>query len=240
MDKISAYNAYQKNYYENTLKNKKPGEENAVKKEDTVNKKENVNQNSQVNLSNDAKALLKELQKKYGNMDFIIADYETDEEASSLLSRGTKEYSVLIDPDLLEEMAKDSSVKEKYIGILEDSTGKLEDIKKQLGDDADLVTKLGISVKDDGTVSFFAELEKLGEKQKERLERSKEAKEAAAKEEKKAEEKKAEETALETKKSVYLQADNITELLEKIKEIDWSKVQKEEVLSTGGKFDLSI
>ena len=52
-------------------------------------------------------------------MDFIVADYESEEEASAYLSRGTKEYSVLIDPELLEEMAADGKTKEKqeiYIG----------------------------------------------------------------------------------------------------------------------------
>ena len=34
-----------------------------------------------------------EIQKTYSNMDFMVADYESDEEAASYLSRSTKEYS---------------------------------------------------------------------------------------------------------------------------------------------------
>ena len=65
-------------------------------------------------LSDAARALLKELQKKYGNMDFIVAKYETEEEASSYLSRSTKEFGVLLDPDELEEMAVDPEVRKQY------------------------------------------------------------------------------------------------------------------------------
>lgn len=47
-------------------------------------------------LSKAAQNLLKELKKTYSNMDFIVADFETDEEAASLMSRGTAEYSAQI------------------------------------------------------------------------------------------------------------------------------------------------
>ena len=39
---------------------------------------------TEVQLSDKAKALLEELKSKYGNMDFFIADYSTEEEAQSL------------------------------------------------------------------------------------------------------------------------------------------------------------
>ena len=37
-------------------------------------------------------------------MDFMVAEYEGDDEAAEYLSRGTKDYSVLIEPELLEKM----------------------------------------------------------------------------------------------------------------------------------------
>ena len=55
------------------------------------------------------------MQKKYGDRDFFVADYSSDDEAQRYLSRGSKEYSVLIEPELLEKMAADESVKEKYL-----------------------------------------------------------------------------------------------------------------------------
>ena len=73
------------------------------------------------------------------NWDFFIANYSSDEEAQEYLSRGTKEYSVLIEPELLEEMAKDAETKEKYFGIIEDGTRQLDKIKEDLKEFLDLV-----------------------------------------------------------------------------------------------------
>ena len=48
-----------------------------------------------VELSAKAQKLLEQLKKTYGNMDFMVADYKDQEDARSILSRGTKEFSVL-------------------------------------------------------------------------------------------------------------------------------------------------
>jgi len=239
MDKIGAYGAY-KNMYENTIKNGNVNKDASADKAVAVSKNENVAKPQQVNLSEKAKNLLKELQKKYGNMDFMIANYETDEEAAEIMSRGTKEFSVLIEPEVLEEMAADESVKEKYIGILEDSMKQLDSVKEQLGDDAKDVKRIGITVGEDGSVKFFAELEKASEKQRERIEKNKEAKAEEAKAEKAEKAAEKPETLAEQKKKAYVQAETIEELVEKIKEINWDKIQKEEVAYTGSKIDFTI
>ena len=88
----------------------------------------------QTKLSDGAKAVLKELQQKYGNMDFFVGDSGA-EDASEIMSRGTKEYSVMIEPEILEEMANDPAAKEKYMGIIDDSTGQLNKIKDQMADE---------------------------------------------------------------------------------------------------------
>ena len=239
MDKIGAYGAY-KNMYENTIKNGNVNKDASADKAVAVSKNENVAKPQQVNLSEKAKNLLKELQKKYGNMDFMIANYETDEEAAEIMSRGTKEFSVLIEPEVLEQMAADESVKEKYIGILEDSMKQLDSVKEQLGDDAKDVKRIGITVGEDGSVKFFAELEKASEKQRERIEKNKEAKAEEAKAEKAEKAAEKPETIAEQKKKAYVQAETIEELVEKIKEINWDKIQKEEVAYTGSKIDFTI
>ena len=66
-------------------------------------------------LSKAAQNLLKELKKTYSNMDFIVADFETDEEAASLMSRGTAEYSALFTPEVLEKMAGARTARRKDI-----------------------------------------------------------------------------------------------------------------------------
>lgn len=231
MSKVEGYGAYQNSIY-NTVKNNTAKKAEKTDKADKTEKKE-----SKVELSKNAKKLLEELKKTYKNMDFIVADYESDEEAASYLSRGTKEYSVLIDPETLEEMAADKDVKEQYTGILEDAVGQLKDMENQLGDKKDDVAHLGISIGKDGQVSYFAELEKAGERQKEFVERTRESK----KEERAAQAKKAEERAAgERIKRTRVEADSVEELLDKIKAVDWNQVKAEEKQVTGSKFDFTI
>ena len=221
MNKIDAYSVYQNSYYENSVNKKGKNEKSQKAKTEETKKKDKVE------LSDRAKALLQELQKTYGNMDFIVADYETDEEAAAYLSRGTKEYSVLIEPELLEEMAADESVKEKYLGIIDGARQDLQSAKEQLGEEGKDITRLGISIDKDGTVSYFAELETLSEKRQEHLEKVKENK-------------KAEKTEQERTKKAKVRAESLEELLEKIKNIDWDAIKEEEKATTGNKFDYSI
>lgn len=231
MSKVEGYGVYQNSYYNNAVKNSTAKETGKADKANKTEKKDKVQ------LSNKAKKLLEELKKDYKNMDFIIADYETDEEAASYLSRGTKEYSVLIDPETLEEMAADEDTKAKYTGILEDAVGQLKDMESKLGDKKEEVTHLGISIGKDGQVSYFAELEKAGERQKEFIERTRESK----KEERAEQAKKAEEKASgERTKKTRVEADSVDELLEKIKSVDWDQIKSEGIPTTGGKFDFSI
>lgn len=235
MSKVEGYGVYQNNYYNTTVNSRSAKE---AKKTDKANEADKTEKKEQVQLSDKAKKLLEELQKKYGNMDFIVANYETDEEAAEYLSRGTKEYSVLIDPETLEEMAADEEAKEKYIGILEDSVSQLKDMKEQLGDKQGEVTHLGISVGKDGSVSYFADLERMGEKQKEWIEKSIESK----KEERSEREKKAQEelASHERTQKTRVQAGSIEELLEKINAVDWDQIKSEEKAAAGSKFDFSV
>lgn len=231
MSIIEGYGAYQRNYYENTVNDRTSKESiksNKAKTEKSGKKDEPVR------LSKKAQKLLEELKKTYGNMDFIVANYDSDEEAAAYLSRGTKEYSVLIDPETLEEMAADKETKDKYIGILEDSVGQLSNMKDRIGDQKDEIKSIGISIDKEGNVSFFAELERAGERQKEFIKRSGERRA----EEKAAESKKAYEH--DRTKRTFVYADSVEELLEKIKSVDWNKIKEEEPGQTGSKFDFSI
>lgn len=234
MSKIEGYGVYQKSLYENSVKSKKAKEEKKTDKTDKTEK------NSQVELSDKAKKLLEQLRKTYGNMDFMVADYESEEEAAKYLSRGTKEYSVLIEPELLEEMASDEETKEKYLGILNDATDKLSKMKEQLGDKKDEVIHMGVSVGKDGTVSYFAELEKVSEKQRERIEKAREEKKEAAKEEEKEAAGAVGKSISGKAKKTTVKASSVEELLEKIRNVDWSTVKSGEMTESGSRFDLKV
>lgn len=216
MNKVNSYGAYQSSFYDSAVKNKKEQE-----KTKAAEKQEEIRKTKQPELSSRAKKLLKELQKKYGNMDFMVGSYDTDEEAAAYLSRGTKEYSVLIDPEELEKMASDEETKKKYLGMLEEATGKLDQMKNQLGEHKDEVTHTGVSIGKDGTMSFFADLEKVSEKQRERIEKKREEK-------------------ADSVKRTRVKATSTQELLKKIKQVDWSKIKEERVQENGRRFDYSI
>lgn len=249
MNKIGNFGAYQNRYFESAVKKQKQ-KEKAKSKEV---KSGEAAKKASPKLSQKAQALLEELKKKYGNMDFMVANYDSDEEAASYLSRGTKEYSVLIEPEILEEMAADSDVRDKYVGMIDDATAKLSDMKEQLGDKKDEVKSLGVSIGKDGTVSYFAELEKSGEMQRERIEKGRADRKADKKAaDKKAADKKAEDRAAQKLadraagnhaalpdriRRVRVTAGSVEELLDKINNVDWRERKEEE---RGSLFDYSI
>ena len=231
MNRVGGYEAYQNSLYERTKTAKETDAAGAVKSSPTNslekgNRMSETAKSDRVILSEDAKNLLKELKKKYGNMNFVIANYETDEEAEQYLSRGTGEYSVLLTPDELEKMAADEDYKRQNLGILDDAISKLDEMKAQLGGKGEAVSRIGIAIDSEGKISYFAELEKVNEKQRERIEK---------KREKSRDESRVE--SREKSKRTMVRADSVEALLERIEEVDWSAVKEEEKQLQGHKID---
>lgn len=243
MNGVGSYNTMQKNIYSSSAQSRRTAKADD-KKADRTKKADN----SSVQLSDKAKALLQELKKTYSNMDFFVADYESDEEASEYLSRGSKDYSVLIDPEELERMANDEDVKKQNLSLLDEAVGKLGEIKEELKESGreDEVVSLGVSIGKDGQVSYFAELEKAGERQKEFVDKIREDKKEAAKEA--AKEAEAERTGrgqdkynYEHSKRTTVSANSVEELLEKIKGLNWDDVKEETTIPMpGGRFDFTV
>ena len=132
--------------------------------------------------------------------------------------------------------------------MINDALEKFKQLKEQLanketedgqnGASYDDIVKVGIAFHDDGTVSYFAELEKSTAKQKERIE---DAKDAKAEEKKKATKKEKAADQKETvKKKTKVQASSYEELLDKLQKVDWNTVKEEATRSVGQKFDLSV
>lgn len=243
MNKVSGYNVYQNNYYDQSVKNRKDADK--ASKTGSAKKTNNTKKtgNTPVQLSEKAKALLQELKKTYSNMDFMVADYESEEEAASYLARGTKEYSVLIDAEELERMASDDDVKKQNLSLLDEAVGKLDEVKDQLGDHKDEVVRMGISIGKDGEMSFFAELEKVSERQKEFVDKIREdKKEASAKAEAdKADPRQAHRYNYDRSKRTTVYASSAEELIDKISNVDWDSIKEETTLPTpGGHFSYSI
>lgn len=239
MNKVNGYGLYQNNYYD-TAVNRKNQSKTSKSNSSRTDKTRKTDNN--VQLSDRAKALLQELKKTYSNMDFMVADYESEEEAASYLNRGSKEYSVLIDPEELERMASDDNVKEQNLSILDNAVGKLDEMKNQLGDKENEVVRMGISIGKNGEVSYFAELEKAGERQKEFVDRIRENKKESAKEaDAKTDSKAHGRYDYEHSKRTTLYASTAEELLDKIKNVDWDDIREETIIPTsGGRFDFTV
>lgn len=243
MNKVSGYNVYQNNYYDQSVKNRKESDKSSrtdSSKKTNSTKKTN---NNRVQLSDKAKALLQELKKTYSNMDFMVADYESEEEAASYLSRGTKEYSVLIDAEELERMASDDDIKNQNLSLLDEAVGKLDEVKDQLGEHKDEVMRIGISIGKDGEMSFFAELEKVSERQKEFIDKIwEDKKEASEKSESdKTDPRQAHHYNYDRSKRTTVYASSAEELIDKISNVDWDSIKEETSLPTpGGHFNYSV
>ncbi|MCI8323239.1 MAG: hypothetical protein HFI54_06285 [Lachnospiraceae bacterium] len=235
MNGIGSYNAMQKNIYGAAAQSRKTAKADDKKTDET--KKTNSNS---VQLSDKAKALLQELKKTYNNADIYVAEYETDEEAAEYLSRGSKDFSVLIDPEELERMAADDEVKKKNLNLLDESLGKLSEMKEELKETGreDEVVTLGVNIGKDGQVSYFAELEKSGERTKEFVDKMLEdKKEANAEKADKVQDK----YNFEHSKRATVSANSVEELLEQIKNFNWDNVKEETSIPMPGKnFDFTV
>lgn len=185
-------------------------------------------ENSGPKLSERAQKLLDELKEKFGNTDFFVADYSSEEEASRILSATEKEYGVLMTADELEKMAADEEYKDKIIGIIEQGQSTIDEFKNSLSEEElASVKSVGFTVSDDGTMKFFAELQKQSEQNAERIEK--------IREERRSEEKKTEEN-IEKKIDEnegrfpmvrrFVKADSIKELAEVLRDFLAAKEEK--------------
>jgi hypothetical protein len=196
MSKVSGYGAYQQASYMSSAVQKKKDEAKTNKTGSAQNagktKKTGANE-----LSDAAKALLKDLQKQYKDMDFIVAKYGSSEEASSYLARSTKEFGVLLDPDELEEMANDSEVRKQYTDQLDEAVEQLKDMKDKVQLEEGDVLHLGVAIDPYGVKEFFADIEKANSNlhSKQTTNRIKAQKEFETRLAKKAEKKKADQKA---------------------------------------------
>lgn len=155
-------------------------------------------------LSDKAKEYLKTLQQRYSNMDFYVADASSDEEAQSIMSQGTKEYSVLLDADTLEAMANDESVASQYESMIADAAEQLTGLREELTNQGVNIKSVGMQIDSEGKTTYYSildeslsyydkELEKQEKKRADRAEARKQAElEQAKKEETKKNAEKAE------------------------------------------------
>lgn len=207
-----------------------------------------VNGMPEHNLSQKAKKLLDKLRKQYGNMDFFVSDKNSD--MKSMLKNSSKEFSVIFSSEELEKMAEDEDYARKQMDRVNQAVRMSKEINQRYGFTSAYgknagqaeITKIGIAVGDDGTMTFFAELEKSSAKQREYMERNRDKRA----EDKKTAEKKAAEKEKDKRRNEKAESDtriveasSIEDLVWKMNRIDWSNPQKDRV-GEGNRFDYSI
>lgn len=169
-----------------------------------------------IELSDAAMNLLKELREKYGNMEISVAKWSTDEEQDYYARGCEKDYSVLIDPELLEKMAADESVRAEYEAVLDQAGEKSATLKDALGEDVDKIKSFSITIDANGKVSYAVQLIKdFEERNAKRAEDS--VKSAEEIREEKLEERRAKRREEEKECLERITADSMDELIEKIK-----------------------
>lgn len=243
MEISSNYSSYASSYANAANSKKQTAESKAATQTGSI---------GEAGLSKKAQALLEKLRKTYGDMDFMVADFDKGDNAKEILSHGTKEVSVIFSSSELEKMASDEKYEKEYMDRMQGALRMSEQINREFGFTSAFgeksgngeISRIGISFNSDGTTSFFAELEKSSARQREHIEKAREEKRAAKKEQ----EKKAEKEKLEGRylredtgvKRTTVQANSMEELLEKIRGVDWDSVKAENRLQSGGRFDYTI
>lgn len=158
-------------------------------------------------LSKKAAEYYEKLQKKFGNMQFILVseDQKKSAEANAASFASKTKTTVLINEDKIEEMANDENVAKKYESIIANSEKQLPDLKKQLESavGSSNLKGIGMQINDNGAVSFFATVRDQGAASakalKERQAAKKEARKAAEKKAARKEAKEKKEEALKEK-----------------------------------------
>lgn len=239
MEITNNYSNYTSGYASAANSRKQTTESKAATQTDSI---------GEAGLSKGAQALLEKLRKSYSDMDFMVADFDKGDNAKDILSRGTKEVSVIFSSSEFEKMASDEKYEKEYMERVQGALRMSEQINREFGftsafgekSGSSEINRIGISFNSDGTTSFFAELEKSSARQREHIEKAREEKRAARKEQEK--------ERLENRylredagvKRTVIQAGSMEELLEKIRSVDWDSVRAENRPQSGGRFDFTI
>ncbi len=209
-------------------------------------------------LSEKAAKYYEQLKSKYGDMEFVLVSKDKMEEvkANAAAYGSANKTVVLIDEEKLERMAEDEAYRKKYEGIIENGRKDLKAIAEKMTGNSS-IKGFGMQVNDNGTVSFFAAMEKSSASLNEKLAEKRAAKKAEAKAaEKKAGKKEAserlknkirekssdeQETEFDPKNIETITANSVDELLKKIEDFDFAarsdSVMTEYEQQVGGSID---
>lgn len=186
----------------------------------------------EVQLSQKAAKYYEQLQRKYGNMDFVLVSPDKKEQAQAQAGQfaNAGRTVVLIDTDKIEKMAEDEDYRKKYEGIIQNAGNELSKMASSLGSTASAVKTFGVKIDDGGNASYFAVIDRSFAAQRERIQKNREkkaeeAKKSEVKEEKAKEQERIADRKRENKKTedrdsdyVMVTSGSIEELSRKIQD----------------------
>lgn len=110
--------------------------ENAIstydaKKKNAVDDKNNAATIGETQLSEKAQTFLKKLREGYGDMDFFVANFSNGDNAADIMSRSGKAYSVILTVEELEKMASDEKYEKDFMDRLRNARNMAEKINKE-------------------------------------------------------------------------------------------------------------
>lgn len=131
-------------------------------------------------LSKTASSYYEELKAKYGDVEFVLVDDKHTAHAKEYASniRSDKSMIVLISESEVEAMATDEATRNKNEQLISDGLAQMPGLMEQLKESGAEVKSFGMEFNDDGTVSYFAVLDKANAAQKERIENARAEKKA--------------------------------------------------------------
>ena len=200
-----------------------------------------------VNLSDEAKEYYNKLKQKFHNSDFILVskDMKSQVEQNASAYANPNKLVVLIDEEKIERMAADPSYRDKYEGIIAMAELQMAQAGNSIPSSGAAVKNYGMSVDANGTMKYFAVLEKASADQKERIaKKAEERAEEKVKEKKQAEKEEKEKRLEESEEKEYIEieADSLEELLRKLQSYAYANsaknVMTEAEKAVGQNFDL--
>lgn len=187
-------------------------------------------------LSAKAQDFLKNLREANDDMDFFIGNSDSD--VADALGSSEKEYSVVFSAEEIEKMANDEEYARKKLDSVTDAMDMADSIAEQYDFEGNgIKAKIGITFDDEGNTRIFAELEKLSDKQKERIDEARKDRTEDMRKGRGYGEYGAKKEA--TIKRTTLTATGEDELIEKLQKLDWSKITEEIPYTAGGRINLT-
>lgn len=198
---------------------------------------------NEAKLSSRAQKYLDQLREKYNDYDFFLGNSTDD--LKSLSKSGSKEISVIFSNAELERMATDEKYATEKLHMVERAVAMSDEINKKFGFERALgkgsaadtqITKLGIAFDDNGTAKYFAELEKTGANQKERIDKIRAEKRTEKKEAASGKDLWSYQKGSADTKRTTVWADSMEELVDEMSTVNWNHVTAE----NGSRYDFSV